>query len=100
MSAFTPGPWAVTPYSDVVGIAVCAPGAVIAGVRGDCRTAEANARLIAAAPAMHAALAKASAILAQLCERPDLAREIAASGACAHAREAARALLASIEGRS
>lgn len=52
MSAYTPGPWRASPYSSIVGIAISAPGSVIAGVRGDQPTAEANARLIAAAPSL------------------------------------------------
>lgn len=46
----TPGPWRATPYSSIVGIAISSPASVVAGVRGDQVTAEANARLIAAAP--------------------------------------------------
>lgn len=50
MSPHTPGPWHISPYSSIVGIAVYGDGIVIAGVRADKPTAEANARLIAAAP--------------------------------------------------
>jgi hypothetical protein len=50
MNAHTPGPWAISPYSSIVGIAVYGAGIVIAGVRGGKERAEADARLIAAAP--------------------------------------------------
>ena len=51
MSAkYTPGPWHATPYSSIVGIAISGPASVVAGVRGDQVTAEANARLIASVP--------------------------------------------------
>lgn len=46
----TPGPWSVSPYSSIVGIAISGGGYVVAGVRGDREFSEANARLIAAAP--------------------------------------------------
>lgn len=46
----TPGPWYASPYSSIVGIAISGACGVIAGVRGDKLTAEANARLIASAP--------------------------------------------------
>ena len=46
----TPGPWTISPYSSIVGIAVSGGGIVIAGVRGGKERSEADARLIAAAP--------------------------------------------------
>lgn len=52
----TPGPWRATPYSSIVGIAISGGGFVIAGVRSDRPTAEANAHLIVAAPTMLAKL--------------------------------------------
>jgi hypothetical protein len=50
VSAHTPGPWKLSPYSSIVGIAISGGGFVIAGVRGGREFSEANARLIAAAP--------------------------------------------------
>lgn len=50
MSGHTPGPWKISPYSSIVGIAVYGDGIVIAGVRGGKERSEADARLIAAAP--------------------------------------------------
>lgn len=54
MTAHTPGPWSVSPYSSIVGIAISGGGYVIAGVRGDREFSESNARLIAAAPDLYA----------------------------------------------
>ena len=59
-NAWTPGPWRVAPVSDYVGAELNVDARergfiCLAGVRGD-REAEANARLIAAAPDLLAAL--------------------------------------------
>ena len=56
MIKHTPGPWRASPYSSIVGIAITAPSAHIAGVRGDVEIATANAKLIAAAPDLAMAL--------------------------------------------
>lgn len=62
MSEHTPGPWQANAYSSVVGLPVSAQPdpkentIIICGVRGDRATAEANARVIAAAPELLAAL--------------------------------------------
>jgi hypothetical protein len=62
MSAHTKGPWTAGHFSSVVGLPVMAQpdptsnSVVICGVRGDRETAEANARLIAAAPDLLEAL--------------------------------------------
>lgn len=60
MSARTPGPWRIAPVSDYVDGSLNIDGGLrgyvcMAGHRGD-ETAEANARLIAAAPTMLDAL--------------------------------------------
>lgn len=67
MSAHTPGPWTLSPYSSIVGIAISGGGFVIAGVRGGREFSEANARLIAAAPDL-LALAKQFASECSECE--------------------------------
>lgn len=78
MSAHTPGPWTACAYSGVVGIPVIAQpdpkenSVVICGVRGDKGTAEANARLIATAPAMLGLLDRAEWLLREL---PGLSNE-------------------------
>ena len=59
-NAWTPGPWRVAPVSDYVGAELNVDARergfiCLAGVRGD-REAEANARLIASAPDLLAAL--------------------------------------------
>ena len=72
MSVHTPGPWTARAYSSVLGLPVSAqPDAeanavIICGVRGEQKTAEANAHLIAAAPDLLAALKEAERYLEYL----------------------------------
>lgn len=56
MNSHTPGPWRASPYSSIVGIAITAPTAHVAGVRGEIGVATANAHLIAAAPELEEVL--------------------------------------------
>lgn len=64
----TPGPWEAGHYSSVVGLPVVAQPdptqntIIICGVRGNREEAEANARLIAAAPDLFAALAEVAVL--------------------------------------
>jgi hypothetical protein len=55
-ASHTPGPWASSPYSSIVGCAITAQGHLIAGVRGEKDVSLANAKLIAAAPSLLTAL--------------------------------------------
>ncbi len=59
MTAHTPGPWRPSLYSRIFGCVVVAKrGIVVASILGDKATSDANARLIACAPELLAAVEK------------------------------------------
>ncbi len=90
---FTPGPWTAStwsdPYADVHGFSICAGGNLLPlnSETGDIDEAEANARLISAAPEMYGTLKR----IAEGCSFPadDVQRAI---------RDTARAVLAKVFG--